>query len=311
MKNGIELGMNRSGLATAPRLAPQVLQVPKLTPKTTGDAKVIANERIVYAKEAEPLATMPPPGTLKELASTTVKLLKGQKALVLVDKVAERMAFERGGVRLYEALVSKFDAFGSWEGGPARTELESILRDELRHFHFLAEVLGMLGADATAVTPSADVHEVLATGLRTVLTDPRTDLRSSLEAILQAELADNDCWLTLVRLAVGYGENELAQRFQRCLDEERVHLSRVRVWLTAGLAGEAFGDPRAMHVSEPWLQAASLPMPATRAENGSSPVRRTGQGKASRPANPRGSTAMRNRDSQRRGAGRRGNGRRQ
>ena len=42
MKNTIELGLNRSGLATSPRMAPQVLQVPQMTPRSSGDAKVIA-----------------------------------------------------------------------------------------------------------------------------------------------------------------------------------------------------------------------------------------------------------------------------
>jgi hypothetical protein len=253
MKNGIELGQNRSGLAISPRLAAQMLQVPRLTVRTQGDAKVLANERVGFARDAEPFATMPPPGSLKELAKVAVKLLKGQKALVLVDKVAERLAFERTGVRLYEALLSKLDAFGSWEGGPTRADLEAIKHDELMHFQLLGEVMGMLGADATAVTPSAEVHDLLASGLRLVLTDPRIDLCASLEAILQAELADNDSWLTLVRLAHGYRESELAGRFQRCLDEERVHLGRVRAWLSAGLAGEAFGDPSALHHSEPWV----------------------------------------------------------
>ena len=261
MKNDLDMGMNRSGLATAPRLAPQVLQVPGLTPRSSGNAKVIANERVVYAKQAEPLATMPPPGSLKELAKTTMKLLKGQKAMVFVDKVAERMAFERGGVRLYEALLSKHDAYGTWEGGPTRADLEGIMRDELQHFHFLAQVLGMLGADATAVTPSADVHDVMASGMRLVLTDPRTDLRQCLEAMMAVELADNECWTTLVKLALGYGETQLAERLQRCLEEERVHASRIRAWLTAGLAGEAFGDPRALQLSEPWVEKGGVVNP--------------------------------------------------
>ncbi len=283
MKNTIEMGLNRSGLATAPRMAPQVLQVPKLTPKTAGDAQVIANERISYSREAEAPATMPPPGSVKELAKATVKLLKGQKSLVLVDKVAERMAFERGGTRLYEALLSKFDAFGTWEGGPQRADLESIMHDELSHFHFLAEVMGMLGADATAVTPSAELQDLLTGGLRMVLADPRTDLRTCLEAMLQAELVDNDCWQTLMKLALGYEELQLAERFQRCLEEERVHLTRVRAWLQAGIGGEAFGDPHKLAVSEPWVQhVAALPRPSTgrRPHGGSKrppPARRNGR----------------------------------
>lgn len=255
MKNATEVGFNRSGMATAPRLAPQALEVPQLTPKTSGDASFISKERIVYAKNAEPVATMPPPGTLKELATTTLKLLKGEKAVVFSDKVGERLAFERAGARLYEALLSKHDAFGTWEKGPSRADLEDIFHEELEHFHLLVEVLEALGGDATAVTPSADVQDVVSKGVRDVLLDPRMDLRQSLEAILVAELVDNDCWQNLVRLAAGYGEHPLAARFQRCLEQERVHLARVRSWLAAGLSEDAFGDVRRLMLAEPWVEA--------------------------------------------------------
>jgi hypothetical protein len=263
MKNATEVGFNRSGMATAPRLAPQALEARALTPKTSGDASLIAKERIVYAKASEPLATMPPPGTLKELATTTLKLLKGEKAVVFSDKVGERLAFERAGARLYEALLSKHDAFGTWERGPSRADLEDILREELEHFHLLVEVLEALGSDPTAVTPSAGVQDVAATGVRALLVDPRVDLRQSLEAILVAELVDNECWQNLVRLAAGYGEHPLAARFQRCLEQERVHLARVRGWLAAGLSKDAFGDARRLVMAEPWVEAhggATLPV---------------------------------------------------
>ena len=36
-----------------------------------------------------------------------------------MDKIGERLAFERTGTRLYEALVSKHEAFGSFPGGPS------------------------------------------------------------------------------------------------------------------------------------------------------------------------------------------------
>jgi hypothetical protein len=257
-------------MATAPRLAPQALEVQHLTPRTSGDASALAKERLIYAKGAEPLATMPPPGTMKELAATTVKLLKGEKVMVFSDKVGERMAFERGGVRLYEALLSKLEAFGSWERGPERAELEDLLHEELEHFHLLADVLKGLGGDPTAITPSAEVHDVAASGLRAVLADPRINLRQSLDAMLIAELTDNDGWQHLVRLAHAHGDPRLAERFQRCLDQERVHLARVRTWVIAGLSSEAFGDARKLLVAEPWVQQHGGAMPQARG-NGEHP----------------------------------------
>jgi hypothetical protein len=55
------------------------------------------------------------------------KAMKGEKPTLLLDKLGERLAFERSGTRLYEALVSKHDAFGSFSGGPSREDLEHVL----------------------------------------------------------------------------------------------------------------------------------------------------------------------------------------
>jgi hypothetical protein len=94
-----------------------------------------------------------------------------------------------------------------------------------------------LGADPTAVTPSADLAGVASTGVMQILTDPRTDFGQSLEAILIAELVDNDCWKTLAELARKAGGEQLAQSFDDAIAEEEVHLERVRAWIAARLTG--------------------------------------------------------------------------
>ena len=243
MKNPTDMGMNRSGLATAPVMAPSMLEVPSLThPSHRGDEALIADERIAYSLQGEPAVTMPPPGSFKEIANATVKLLKGETAAVLVDKLGERLAFERSGVRLYEALISKFDAFGTFEGGPTREELQTILLQEQEHFKLLAETIRGLGSDFTAVTPSANVHDVLGEGLRAVMTDPRTNLQQGLEAALLAELSDNDCWANLIRLASQMGSDDLAAQFTACLDHEEEHLHLIRTWIAVALDRQAGVD---------------------------------------------------------------------
>ena len=51
-----------------------------------------------------------------------------------MDKLGERLAFERAGTRLYEALVSKYDAYGSFTGGPSRDDLEHVMQEEYRRY---------------------------------------------------------------------------------------------------------------------------------------------------------------------------------
>jgi hypothetical protein len=106
----------------------------------------------------------------------------------------------------------------------------------------LREVMMTMGGDPTAVTPSADIHGVASKGLCAVLADPRTTLRESLEAILVAELVDNDCWENLSDLARAIGEEKLARTFEGALEEERDHLRRVRSWIGAALSQAATGE---------------------------------------------------------------------
>ena len=72
------------------------------------------------------------------------------------------------------------------------------------------------------------------------MTDPRTDLLQCLEAVLTAELVDNDCWRALIELTEAAGHANLAKRFRRALEHEREHLDNVRRWVAAGTgrAGE-------------------------------------------------------------------------
>jgi rubrerythrin len=154
--------------------------------------------------------------------------------MLLLDKLGERLAFERTGTRLYEALVSKYDAFGSFAGGPSREDLEHVLEEEYRHFTLLQSVIEQLGGDPTAVTPSANLHATATQGIQMVIVDPRTTLLQSLEAILMAELTDNACWEALIELVQVVGEDALVQPFEQAFTTEQEHLLKVHAWLAAG-----------------------------------------------------------------------------
>lgn len=69
------------------------------------------------------------------------------------------------------------------------------------------------------------------------------NLKQSLEAILVAELVDNDCWTTLIELARAGGHKALAERFEGALAEEAVHLVNVRAWVRNATLAE--GAPAA------------------------------------------------------------------
>jgi tRNA isopentenyl-2-thiomethyl-A-37 hydroxylase MiaE len=240
MKNTVEVGMNRTGVDMSPIDGKAMVEGAKQTvPSGTGDGTAIHAVRESYAKDAEPVGTVPIPGSATGVAQTVKTAIKGDKPTVLLDKLGERLAFERMGTRLYESLISKLESGGSWQGGPTRQDLARIHDDELRHFQQLRDAIVRLGADPTSITPCADVASVEATGLLQVVTDPRTTMPQALQAILIAELADAEGWAMLVQLAQAVGETALADEAKKAAREEETHLGAVRAWLTQQVIDEA------------------------------------------------------------------------
>jgi rubrerythrin len=228
-------GTNRTGMAAAPQRGEEMLAgMEEFPPSSQGSAEDLAQVRIVYAQAAEPLGSVPLPADVKGRGTSAAKAAKGAPPLLLMDKLGERLAFERTGTRLYEALVSKHEAFGSFAGGPSRDDLEHIRHEEFKHFTLLQSVIEQLGGDPTTVTPSADLHATAAHGINMVIVDPRTTLLQLLEAILIAELADHACWEALVALAQEAGEDALVEPFEQAHATEQEHLDKVQAWLAAG-----------------------------------------------------------------------------
>jgi len=183
--------------------------------------------------------------------------MNGVSPSLLLDKIGERIAFERTGTRLYDALISKYVALSELGGDEldaieapededgADLQLDSdqqespleVLRrirdEEHGHFLMLCEVMTRLGGDPTAQTPCADVAGTATMGVLQVVTDPRTTLAQCLNAALIAELTDTASWELLAELAETASQSEIAERFSGALMAEERHLQVVRSWLRA------------------------------------------------------------------------------
>lgn len=243
MKTAFDVGLNRTGIATSPAEAPKTIEGAEQGKfSSAGDATTTESMRLRDAKDADRIGGVPPPGTLKGAVKTAVTALKGEKATVLIDKLGERAAFERAGTRLYELAMMKAQAYPSWSGGPTLADLREIHDEELSHFGLVIGFIEQLGADPTAMTPSADIAINLSKGVPAVLADPRTDLRQCIEGLLVAELTDNACWEALIDLARELGQDEMAQKMTRAVSAEQDHLRRVKSWALAALQGASQGD---------------------------------------------------------------------
>ncbi|MGK4000553.1 ferritin-like domain-containing protein [Sorangium sp. So ce1024] len=240
----ITIGTNRTGMATSPLDSKELIEAAQAVPPTSpGSEADAAAVRAEYARESGTIGSVPPPASLKGMVKAAGELIQGRPPALLIDKLGERLQFERSGTRLYEALIAKYDAEGSFEGGPSRADLEAIRDDELRHFDLLRRALERLGADPTAMTPGANMIGLASAGVLAVAVEPRISFGQSLQALLVAELTDNDGWRMLIDLATAYGQDELAAELRAAEQHEARHLELVRVWLSNKLALDARGAP--------------------------------------------------------------------
>lgn len=239
MEKSTVLGKNRTGIDMSPIDAKEMIALARITPPSSqGDEQAIAQMRREYIAEADVIGSVPPPGTLKGVASTAMEKLTGRNPEAFIDKLGCRLAFERTGVRLYDALIAKCSASPAGSAVPLE-RLREFRNEEFQHFKLVESAIRSIGADPTAQTPSADVDGVASLGLIQVLTDPRTSVAHCLEAVLIAELADNDAWQLLIMLAEKMGMDDMARDFQNALREEDEHLAHIRQWFKAMVMEDA------------------------------------------------------------------------
>lgn len=265
---------NRTGISLAPEMALDLIrEAQKTPPSSKGDARVLAEYRTPYIQEQEPMGSRPDP--LDAGAA-------GASGPLLLDKLGERLAFERQGVRLYEALIGKAKLLGKAAGGPALEDLEHILSEERGHFRFLQQAVVESGGDPTVLTPCANIAAILSQGVVQVITDPRTTMVQCLEAILVAELADNDGWNLLRQLAQSHGAGDLLERIEEAEEHEAEHLAMVRGWLSNQVAAGKASQPkpaqtlpksRSQAKTKPVRQAAASRKPPAKAVARNSPRR--------------------------------------
>jgi hypothetical protein len=241
MKEAPALGMNRTGMQMSP-LDGSAMQsaVPPPEDTLTGDDSAVSAMRNIYITDADPIGSVPLPATVTGAATTSMSMVAGNLPQIFLDKLGERLAFERTGTRMYDALITKFEAMDEGTTSLELRNLQKLRADEARHFATVADAIETMGGDPTAQTPCADLAGVESQGLIQVLTDPRTTLAQSLHAILVAELSDNAGWEMLIALADQNNQPALSAEFAVALSEERDHLKLVQQWYQEALLGRGF-----------------------------------------------------------------------
>ena len=238
-----ELFVNQTGIMANPDLAAELIQGAKKTiPSSESDGRKVEANRGGYLKEGLPIGSMPVIAVNGQLGEEELAA-DADRMSVLLDKLGERLAFERQGTRLYEAFLQKLEQMPSGESvGPSVEDLGHIYEEELAHFKLLQKAITVIGGDATVETPSADVIGVLSHGVQQIVSDTRTTIPQTLQAVLNAELADNDGWQMLIELAGTLGHSTLVKQCEKAFQEEQEHLENVRAWLTDMTLSAALGE---------------------------------------------------------------------
>lgn len=241
MENTTQLGMNRTGTDMSPFLTKEMVKgvgLRDIGPISYADMEAI---RSSYIKLNTPVGSVPLPGTLKGVLKSGKEKLTGHNPEVLINKLGQRLAFERSGVRLYDALIMKCRNDDSGEGQNIVdiALLEQFRQEEADHFIMVKDTMDSIGADPTAQTPDADSSGLASLGIMKVMTEPRTSISQSLEAMLTVEMTDNAAWEMLIELCEGMGLTDTASEFRRALEQEERHLQQIKTWLKQLTMGQS------------------------------------------------------------------------
>src|SRR4051812_33928686 len=97
------LGTNMTGASLAPAaIAAMTEATSEFTPFDVIDTTEMESKKLDFIQEADSVGSIPLPKTMKGLAKTGLAKLEGGQPGVFLDKLGERLAFERTGARLYE-----------------------------------------------------------------------------------------------------------------------------------------------------------------------------------------------------------------
>lgn len=191
------------------------------------------------ALKGNPCRDSGPLGSLSQPASASGVPMAGVAALsrgypqALLDKLGERLAFERCGTRIYDVIVAKLEAASQDQLGPVDVAVVKRFRQEVAaHALMIRDVVAKLGGDPTRLMPGATGAGMQPLGLLQSVSDRRTSVVGCLHSLLAVEQCGGAEWDVLVQLADDLGHQGLTDRFRLANAEEAAHLEQVREWLS-------------------------------------------------------------------------------
>jgi bacterioferritin (cytochrome b1) len=146
----------------------------------------------------------------------------------LIDVLSERLAFERDGVKLYDAILTAMQRSTDPEVLKMIEPMRKQRNDEREHEEWLESQVRALGGSAHEQTELTRLVGIESSGIGKVVLDGDPEVAHLFHAILAAEAIDNAGWDVLVALADQAGDREARKAFKKRLYEEQKHLAFVK-----------------------------------------------------------------------------------
>ena len=141
----------------------------------------------------------------------------------VIELLSERLAYERSGIKLYDAILKKVRRSRHTQLKKLVKELESHRDQEVEHAEWCEENIRMLGGDPDEKTERTLLVETEAQGIEQIVFGD-APLSQMFHALNMAELGDNAGWAQLVGIAEQCGDEEARAEFQERLEHEEEHL---------------------------------------------------------------------------------------
>lgn len=160
----------------------------------------------------------------------------------LIELLTERLTFERVGVRLYDAIVSRLE---SAEPAVRRMlpRVEQQRAEEREHVAWLEALIDGLASDAPPIPRRPELAHLWTEGLLRISEAGAATIAELFQALHTFELANESGWQRLLRLAERGHDLPACDDFGHRLADEQAHVSFVRHALTELLVNEVLGSP--------------------------------------------------------------------
>jgi rubrerythrin len=159
----------------------------------------------------------------------------------VIDMLAERLQFERSGVKLYDAVIKKMQSSREPSVTKMLDQMQEHRDQEKEHEEWLEECIRQLGGDDKQMTEKARLIQQESKGIEEVIMKD-AEIPHLFHALLAAELVDNAGWDLLVQLADEADDNKAKRDFKKRLHEEEEHLILVRETMKKFAAHEVLGE---------------------------------------------------------------------